>query len=520
MGLGDTEGVLPTHFLPKLALGIRKCGFKSADNSKAKKSPEKMSTQTNSSPASPLDWPSSPTQPFKKMKWGILEQIKEVRLMLAAEDKKMGDEENSGHFVTGQKQVSQPIERLFFMKEKDDVHGKEQHQEGTPALHTLYSNLYDPPLSRKSGNSKEPKSMPSELKFRIMDNAPESSLDCRLDSFQYSGKSSGIHLLTERINTYSCKRHQVPWSEEELDFLWIAVRRYGTSNWNAMLRDTRLRFSSSRMSEDLSEQWSKEQKKLLSVDLQSIRASSLGSTPPPHIAEDYAGSNSCTGSSKSPFLAAQSGLSLGEVHLQNAHALDRGQHYLSSLGRFNLHGVNNVPRNLPLGGFPGSSSQGRNGSRRRKTTKLEKSYYDNRSHWCQEPSERTSSMLLPINQQPMNSLSQWPTKGADTGKSWPNPEMWSSASQALGRSTAEPLHDNLRAAHFLFPDDKKPHDMPDIFEAGAEMESGVAQSSKKLFWTSGDTLVQNQRAAAIAAGPSGADPSDTGASSEGTVSDS
>ncbi|KAF7092081.1 hypothetical protein CFC21_094603 [Triticum aestivum] len=426
------------------------------------------------------------------------------------------------HFVTGQKQVSQPIERLFFTKEKDAVHGKEQHQEGTPALHTLYSNMYYPTPSRKSGSSKEPKSMPSELKFRIMDNAPESSLDCRLDSFQYSGKSSGIHLLTERINTYSYKRHQVPWSEEELDFLWIGVRRYGKSNWNAMLRDTRLRFSSSRMSEDLSEQWSKEQKKLLRVDLQSIRTSALGSEPTPHIAEGYAGSSSCTGSSMSPFLAAQSDLPLGEVHLQNAHALDRGQHYLSSLGRFNLHGINNnVPRNFPLGGFPGaSSSRGRNGSKRRKSTKLEKSYYDNRSHWCQELPERTSSQLLPINQQPVNSLSQWPTKGADTGKSWLNPEMWSSASQALGQSTAEPLHDNLRAAHFLFPDDKKPHDMPDIFEAGAEVESGVAQSSKKLFWTSGDTLVQNQRAAAMAAGPSGANPSDTGASSEGTVSDS
>ncbi|XBI50152.1 hypothetical protein VPH35_113604 [Triticum aestivum] len=385
--------------------------------------------------------------------------------LLGLDDSSVQRLPDQDHFVTGQKQVSQPIERLSFAKEKDAVHGKEQRQEGTPALHTLYTNL-----------------------------------------------------LTERISTYSYKRHQVPWLEEELDFLWIGGRRYGTSNWNAMLRDTRLRFSSSRMSEDLSEQWSKEQKKLLAVDLQSIRASALGSTPPPHIA-DYAGSNSCTGSSKSPFLAAQSNLSLGEAHLQNARALDRGQHYLSSLGRFNLHVVNNVPRNLPLGGFPGaSSSQGRNGSRRRKTTKLEKSYYDNRSHWCQELPERTWSQLLPINQQPINSLSQWLTKGADTGKSWLNPEMLSSASQALGgQSTADPLHDSLRAAAFLFPDDKKPHALTDVFEAGAEVESAVAQSSKKLFWTSGDTLQQH---AAMAAEPSGATPSDTGASSEETVSDS
>lgn len=89
MGLVDTGGVSPTHFLPKMALGPRKCGFRSPDNSKSNEAPEKKSTQATSSPASPLDWPGSPTQPFKKMKGGILEQIKEVRLMLAAEDKKM-----------------------------------------------------------------------------------------------------------------------------------------------------------------------------------------------------------------------------------------------------------------------------------------------------------------------------------------------------------------------------------------------------------------------------------------------
>ncbi|XP_044953016.1 uncharacterized protein LOC123403115 [Hordeum vulgare subsp. vulgare] len=418
------------------------------------------------------------------------------------------------HFVTGQKQVSQPIERLFFTKKKDAVHGQGQRQEGTSTLHTLYSSLYDPTLSWKAGSSKGPKSMPLELKSRIMDKPPESSLKQRLDSFQYSGKSSGIHLLTERISTYSNKRHQVPWSEEELDFLWIGVRRYGTSNWNAMLRDTRLRFSSSRMSEDLSEQWSKEQKKLLGIDLQSIRASALGSTPPPHIAQGYAGSSSCIGWSKSPFLAAQSDLSLDKVHLANAHALDRGLHYLSSLGRFSLHGTDNGPRNLPLGGFTGaSSSHGRTGSRGRKTTKLKKSYYDNRSHSCEEVPKSMSSQLLPINQQPINSLPQWLTMSTETGKSGLNPK-------APSHSTADQLNDSRRAAAFLFPDNKKPHAMPDVFEAGAEMESGLAQSSKKLFWTSSDTLDLNKRASAMVAGPNGVTPSDTGASSEETVSDS
>ncbi|KAM1251214.1 hypothetical protein FF1_033735 [Malus domestica] len=40
------------------------------------------------------------------------------------------------------------------------------------------------------------------------------------------------------------------WSEEELDFLWMGVRRYGRDNWNAMLRDPRLHFSPRRVARD------------------------------------------------------------------------------------------------------------------------------------------------------------------------------------------------------------------------------------------------------------------------------
>uniref|UniRef100_A0ACD5Z4L3 Uncharacterized protein n=1 Tax=Avena sativa TaxID=4498 RepID=A0ACD5Z4L3_AVESA len=442
---------------------------------------------------------------------------------------------NQDHFATEQKQVSQPIERLFFTKEKDTIHGKEQCQEGTSTIHTLYSKLFDPSLSWKAGSSKEPKSMPSELKFRIMDKVPEFSLDLSLDSFQdsdmsamrhdklfHGGKSSGSHLLTERLGTYSYRRRQAPWSEEELDFLWIGVRRYGTNNWNAMLRDARLRFSNSRVAEDLAKQWDKEQKKLLGVGLfQSIRTPALDSAPPPHIAEDYVGNSSCSGCSNSPFLAAQTNLSLGDAYLRNACASDRGQHHLSNLGRYNLHGIDSRSRNSSLGSFTvASSSHGRSGSRRRKTSKVHTSYYDNRSHWCQELPERMSQ-LLPMNQQPINSLPQWLTKDVKSGTSWLNPEMWPSTSQAMGHSAADPLSDSLRAAAFLFPDDRKPHVMPDaslkrVLKRKAELHS----LGKKVFRTGGDTLDLNHRAAAMAAGPNGAPASDTGASSEETVSDS
>lgn len=52
------------------------------------------------------------------------------------------------------------------------------------------------------------------------------------------------------------------WSEEELDSLWIGVRRHGRGNWDVMLRDPRLRFFSWRTPMDLAERWMEEQSKL------------------------------------------------------------------------------------------------------------------------------------------------------------------------------------------------------------------------------------------------------------------
>uniref|UniRef100_A0A5B7BE01 Protein CHROMATIN REMODELING 4 n=1 Tax=Davidia involucrata TaxID=16924 RepID=A0A5B7BE01_DAVIN len=53
------------------------------------------------------------------------------------------------------------------------------------------------------------------------------------------------------------------WSEDELDFLWIGVRRHGRGNWDSMLRDPRLKFSKFRTAEDLSTRWEEEQLKIL-----------------------------------------------------------------------------------------------------------------------------------------------------------------------------------------------------------------------------------------------------------------
>ncbi|KAI4332040.1 hypothetical protein L6164_016981 [Bauhinia variegata] len=52
------------------------------------------------------------------------------------------------------------------------------------------------------------------------------------------------------------------WSEDELDSLWIGVRRHGKGNWDAMLRDPRLKFSKYKTPEDLSVRWEDEQFKV------------------------------------------------------------------------------------------------------------------------------------------------------------------------------------------------------------------------------------------------------------------
>ncbi|XP_071691219.1 uncharacterized protein [Rutidosis leptorrhynchoides] len=53
------------------------------------------------------------------------------------------------------------------------------------------------------------------------------------------------------------------WCEEELDFLWIGVRRHGVGNWDAVLMDPRLHFTSWRSPRELAERWDEEQSKLL-----------------------------------------------------------------------------------------------------------------------------------------------------------------------------------------------------------------------------------------------------------------
>ncbi|XP_044509205.1 protein CHROMATIN REMODELING 4-like isoform X2 [Mangifera indica] len=80
-------------------------------------------------------------------------------------------------------------------------------------------------------------------------------------------------------NMYKKKLKVDSWSEDELDFLWIGVRRHGRGNWIAMLRDPRLKFSKHKTPEDLAARWEEEQLKILDSPAFPVQKSSKPSKP-------------------------------------------------------------------------------------------------------------------------------------------------------------------------------------------------------------------------------------------------
>jgi hypothetical protein len=119
------------------------------------------------------------------------------------------------------------------------------------------------------------------------------------------------------------------------------------------------------------------------------------------------------------------------------------------------------------------------------------------------------AQFLPINQEPINNLPEWLTKDAEmAGVSRLDADLWPSM-QAPGHSAADRLNE------------MKPHVLPDgSLKRAPKRKAEWRAFSKKLFKSGDGALDLNQRAAAIA-GPLGAiGTSDTGASSEETVSDS
>ncbi|KAL5197445.1 hypothetical protein ABZP36_000957 [Zizania latifolia] len=70
------------------------------------------------------------------------------------------------------------------------------------------------------------------------------------------------------------------WSEDELDALWIGVRRHGRGNWEAMLRDPKLKFLNHRSNEELALRWILEEQKIIEEPMSTATRSSNSTSFP------------------------------------------------------------------------------------------------------------------------------------------------------------------------------------------------------------------------------------------------
>ncbi|GAB4829609.1 hypothetical protein Ancab_019277 [Ancistrocladus abbreviatus] len=99
--------------------------------------------------------------------------------------------------------------------------------------------------------------MPTTLSLGQMPNTPFS------DSHRKVLESIMLSAGTGSSSSLKRKSKIEDWSEDELDSLWIGVRRHGWGNWDVMLRDRRLKFAKHKTQDELAARWEKEQLKIL-----------------------------------------------------------------------------------------------------------------------------------------------------------------------------------------------------------------------------------------------------------------
>ena len=122
----------------------------------------------------------------------------------------------------------------------------------------LFPNLKLPPQDAPRYNQLEREGHPTLGLGQMPPNFPSFPDNHRkvLENIMMRTGSGSNHMFKRKSKADS-------WSEDELDFLWVGVRRHGRGNWDAMLRDPKLKFSKYKTLEDLSARWEEEQLKLL-----------------------------------------------------------------------------------------------------------------------------------------------------------------------------------------------------------------------------------------------------------------
>ncbi|XP_021620327.1 uncharacterized protein LOC110620776 isoform X2 [Manihot esculenta] len=168
----------------------------------------------------------------------------------------------------------------------------------------------------------------SKMRDFVQDALPQTSSSHAASLLRHKLMLDSIVIRASALNAKGgfqdhCKSYTTLWSEDELDSLWIGVRRHGRDNWHAMLRDPRLHFFSWRTARDLCEQWEEEQAKLLngSCVLQF-------SSPITHdISLDNNGRQTCTNAGIWRENATEeTKLSLGDVYAHRTSSSSKRRH--------------------------------------------------------------------------------------------------------------------------------------------------------------------------------------------------
>lgn len=184
----------------------------------------------------------------------------------------------------------------------------------------------------------------------IQDAVPQSSSNQAASFLRHKLMLDSIVSRASALNAkggFQDKLQATLWSEEELDSLWIGVRRHGRDNWHAILRDPRLQFSSWRVARDLAERWEEEQAKLL-----NCTHVSQYKYPITHgISLDYNGGflQSKTGNGREN-IRDEIKLSLGDVYAHRAGSVSKRRRFsfsnVESNGTEQLYRPATYPRSI------------------------------------------------------------------------------------------------------------------------------------------------------------------------------
>ncbi|XP_064997646.1 uncharacterized protein LOC135581020 isoform X2 [Musa acuminata AAA Group] len=266
-------------------------------------------------------------------------------------------------------------ERLLVTKSNNSIYEKQQRERASH--NSMYTDFADQSLILNSEvlsvSMNDIRGMPLPLDLNFKDTVEGYNRQHRWDSMGENASVSrqkqvcendmnGSRMPKESSLLDNFKRFSDEWSEEELDVLWIGVRRHGLNNWNDILRDPKLCFLKSRVAEDLALQWDKEQIKLLNGTLYHPERPSVLDLSRPLGTDDTCwrkatGRNLYCEKVVSSYLEfptqrTETKLSLGDVYVQSEKNIKKNVvPNISGLSIANPHGI----RNSMAGPFIGSN---------------------------------------------------------------------------------------------------------------------------------------------------------------------